>query len=153
MLHASAKIVPERSIPGKIAYYTHETLIPQNRQWKYLFGGYSSSQTDFTHIETILNWHVNLRKKYAKPLRFDKILSADIGWLNLNSSFRKRTLTSWGEKCSKIPQVQIVHYEMSNSFSRANLLYRLPQSFFLRGRGSNIGFWPSSEQNSLSERP
>jgi len=56
------------------------------------------TKTDFAHIETILNWHVNLRKNYPKPLRFDETSSADIGWLNLNSSFRKRTLTSLGEK-------------------------------------------------------
>ena len=113
------------------------------------------TKTDFVHIETILNWHVNLRKNYSKPLWFDETSSADIGWLNLNSSFRKRTLTSWGEKCFKISSVQIVHYEMGNPFRRANLLNRLPHSFSLRGRGSNIGYWPSSAQNlsRLSERP
>ena len=63
------------------------------------------TKTDFAHTsnETILNWHVKLQKNYSKPLRFDETSSADIGWLNLKSSFRKRTLTSWGEKCSKIP--------------------------------------------------
>ena len=59
------------------------------------------TKTDVAHIETILRWHVNLRKNYSKPLRFDETSSADIGWLNLNSSFRKRTWTSWGKKCSK----------------------------------------------------
>jgi len=41
---------------------------------------------------------------------------------------------------------------MGNPFRRANLLYRSPHSFSLRRRGSNIGFWPSSAQNSLPER-
>ena len=60
---------------------------------------------------------------------------------------------TWGENFSKIPWVQILYYEMGNPFRRANLRYRLPQSFSLRGRGSNIGFWPSSARNSLPERP
>jgi len=62
-----------------------------------------NTKTDFLHIETILNWHVNLRKNFSKPLLFDETSSADIGWLNLNRSFQKRTLTSWGEKWSKMP--------------------------------------------------
>jgi len=58
---------------------------------------------------------------------------------------------TWGEKCSKIPWVQIMYYEMGIPFRRANLLYRLPHSFSSRGRGSKIGVWPSSAQNSLPE--
>jgi len=51
-----------------------------------------------------------------------------------------------GEKCSKIPSVQIPVYlyctrtcEMGSPFRRANLIYRLLHSFSLRGRGSNFG--------------
>ena len=35
-----------------------------------------------------------------------------------------------------------MHYEMGNPFRRAKLLYRLPHSFSLRGRGQISGFDP-----------
>jgi len=61
---------------------------------------------------------------------------------------------TWGEKCSKIPKVQILHYEMGNPFRRANLRYRLVFRCAEEGQISgfdpllrkNIGFWPSSAQ-------
>jgi len=34
------------------------------------------TKTDFAHIKTILNLHVNLRKNYSKPLRFDDEISS-----------------------------------------------------------------------------
>jgi len=48
-----------------------------------------------------------------------------------------------------------VYYEMSNSFRTANLLYiyRLPQSFSLRGRGSKHAQSQQICQDSSSERP
>jgi len=45
------------------------------------------TKTDFAHIETILNWHVNLQKNYSKPLRFDETLSADIGFTKFEQLF------------------------------------------------------------------
>jgi len=60
---------------------------------------------------------------------------------------------SCGENCSKSLYVQIVYYEMSNnSFRRANLLYRLPQSISLRGRVSKHAQSQQICPNSLSER-
>jgi len=58
---------------------------------------------------------------------------------------------SCGEKCSKNLYVQTVYYEMCNSFCTANLLYRLPQSFLLRGRRSKHAQSQQVCQNSLSK--
>jgi len=61
--------------------------------------------------------------------------------------------SSWGENSSKNLYLQMVYYERSNSFRRANFLYRLSQSFLLRGRRSKPGISIEICQNSLSERP
>ena len=46
------------------------------------------------NIETILSWHVNLRKNYLKPPLFVETSSVRYWWSNLNDSFRKRTIKS-----------------------------------------------------------
>ena len=58
------------------------------------FAGQLYLQLLVQNIETILNWHVNVRKNYSKPPRFDETSSVRYWLTNLNSSFRKRTMKS-----------------------------------------------------------